>query len=158
MLRRPPAHRSVNHQRRAIHSVRSAQHAGTESAGQQPSSTVVPQFERRAAKHRTEQGVNREQNDDHSKRGLHRALMSARQQPQSQRNPSQRGEHQPRRAAQMNFLPVLHHYDSGDGNRDQHREWGSDLKRDVEGEQRNRDQGLAKAERRSNQRGHKQDA
>ena len=46
VLRRPPPHRSVYHQRRPVDPIRSAQHTGCESAAQQPGMTIVIEMRR----------------------------------------------------------------------------------------------------------------
>lgn len=48
-------------------------------------------------------------------------------------------------------MPVLYDYDGGDRDRDEDRQRSGDLDRHEQGEQRNRHQGFAEAEDRTNQ-------
>jgi hypothetical protein len=79
--------------------------------------------------------------------------MTARQKQKPQWNAEESGEYEPACAVQVDVLPVLDDNDARDGNRHQHRQRRGDFQRNAEREQRNGDQGLAKAECRSNQRG-----
>ena len=57
----------------------------------------------------------------------------------------------------MSLFPVLHDHDAGDGDRHQHGKRSGDVKRNAEGKEWNRNQSLAKAERRSNRRSDEHD-
>jgi hypothetical protein len=83
--------------------------------------------------------------------------MAAGQKQNAQWDTQQGREDEPRRASKMNVLPVLHNNDGSDGNRHQHNQRSGHAERNTEGEQRNRNQTLAKTECRSNQRGDKYD-
>jgi hypothetical protein len=83
--------------------------------------------------------------------------MTARQKRKPQWNAEESGEYEPTRAAQVDVLPVLNDNDARDRNRHQHRQRRGDFQRNAEREQWNRDQSLAKAKCRSNQRGDKYD-
>ncbi len=77
--------------------------------------------------------------------------MAAREKQEAQRDSKQRRQHQPARAVQVNFFPILHHHDTGDRNRHQHCERSSNFKGNKEGEQRNGYESLAKAKGGPNQ-------
>jgi hypothetical protein len=142
VLRGPASHRPIDHQRRPIHSVSSAEHPGTEAAEQEPYSAVALQFQPCAA----DQGIDREGNDNQSQSSFDHPLMTARQKQKPKRDPEKSGEHEPACTVEMDFLPVLRNHNAGDGNRNQHCEGRRHLQWNREGEQRDGDQSLTKAE------------
>jgi hypothetical protein len=83
--------------------------------------------------------------------------MAACQKQQTKRDARKCGNHKPYRAAQMNFLPVLHNDDASDGDRQKYGQWSGYLQWNAESEQGNGNQRLAKTKRRANQRGDKHD-
>ena len=78
--------------------------------------------------------------------------MGAAEEQQTQRQAGKSGEQKPACACPMDLLPVLRDHNGRDGDGEQHCQRDSGLQRNAEGQQRNRDQSLAKTKGRTNQR------
>src|SRR3954454_21896876 len=103
MLRRPTPQGTVYRKGRSVHSVRTSQYAGEESAAEQPSSMIVLQMQRAPIN----KGIEGEPNDDNTEDQFDHVFVTLGQERNSQWNAGQCGEDQTACAAQVHVPPVL---------------------------------------------------
>ena len=149
LLRRPLPQRTVNGQRRTVHSVGAAQNSRQKPGSQQPCGMILLQSQFPLGCQR----INRKHGNDEAEDNFHHMIVDRNQQQQPQRNAEQRRDDQPGCAADFDLSPILNHNHRGNQDRYQNRQRRGDGNGNTQGQQGNRNQRLAKAERGPNERG-----